>query len=162
MKNPQELPQDSTLGVSSKAGKFIGNKKIKRVKELEDKTVGGFAIVEVEYEDSTTEWISSPMLEKVVSDESCDASALRDKRVEPIVQEMLTLLRDWGVKLGELTYILSKLEQSLDYNSKQALLELWSKWMPKPLSLEDVDLVTIDRVLRSKQITLNDVLRDKK
>lgn len=132
------------------------------MKELAEKTPGGFTIVQVRYEDGTVEWFSAPMFEKVVSEKPCDASALRDKRIAPIVQAIISILRDWGIKLGELPYMSALLNQSLDFNSKEALIELWSKWMPRPLSPDDVDLVTIDRVLKSKQVTLNDILGNTK
>lgn len=142
-------------------GKFIGGKKIEQTRELAEKTPGGFAIIEVKYEDKTTEWLSVLMFAKVVSEQACDASALRDKRIPPVVQELIATLRDWGIKLGELPYMSTLLNQSLDFNQKEALLELWSKWMPKPLSPDEVDLVTVDRVLRSKLLTMKDVIGKK-
>ncbi len=142
-------------------GKFIGGRKIKQATETIEKTAGGFSLVQVEYEDKTIEWVSSKMLEKVVSDKSCDASELRDKRVTPIVQEILAMLRDWGIKLGELPYMSALLNQSLDFNQREAILELWSKWMPKPSSPDEVDFITVDRVLKSKRLTLNDVIGNK-
>ena len=129
--------------------KFIGPKKVKNTAITEEITPGGIPIVEVEYEDGVKEWFSSKMFEKIIASESCDESTLRDKRVHPVVGEMQVLLREWGIKLGELPYMSIILNQSLDFNQKSALQELWSKWMPKPQSLDDVDLITIDRVLKS-------------
>ena len=139
--------------------KFIGGKKIKQATETKDTTPSGIALVEVTYEDGGVEWFSSLMFDKIVSEESCDASALRDKRVEPVVEKILAIIRDWGLKLGELQYMSARLNQSLDYNQKEALLELWAEWMPRPNSPDEIDYITIDRVLRSiKQKTVADVL----
>jgi hypothetical protein len=139
---------------------FIGEKKIKNVDRTEETTAGGVPIVKVEYADDSIEFFSERMYEKIASKHSCSLSELRDNRIQPIVEEVLSLLRDWGVKVGELSYFSSMLNRSLDYNTNQATAELWSQWMPKPLSLDDVDLVSIDRVLKSKKIKLEDVLRD--
>lgn len=141
-------------------GKYIGSRKISEVKETNEKTPSGLSIFSVEYEDQTVEWISSIMLKEVVSDSPCDLTELREKRVVPIIQVILTILRDWGIKLSELPYLSILLTQSLEFNHKEALLELWGKWMPKPLSPEDVDMLTIDKVLHSiKKLTIEDVLR---
>ena len=119
--------------------------------------------MEVKYESGSVEWISSIMFWKIVSKETCTASDLRDKRVSHIIKEILIILRDWGIKLGELPYLSAMLNQSLDFNQKEALLELWSEWMPKPLSPDDVDLIAIDRVLKAKKgITLDDIFKNRK
>lgn len=153
--NPQTLNQKN----QAEGNKYIGPKKIESTKEIGEKTPSGFSIIEVEYEDKTVEWISYLMFEKIVSDEPCDLSQLREKRLNPIIQVLLAALRDWGIKLNELPYMSVLLNQSLEFNQKEALIELWSKWMPRPLSPDDVDMVGIDRVLRSvKRITIDDIL----
>lgn len=140
-------------------GKFIGEKKIAEVSETEEKTPGGLAILQVRYEDGAVEWLSSKMLEATVSEESCDLGALREKRTHPVIQEMLVAIREWGIKLGELPYMSATLNQSLDFNQREALLELWSNWMPRPLSPDEIDFVAIDRVLKSRKVTINDILK---
>jgi len=129
--------------------KYIGSKKIKETVETEEKTPSGFNLIEVEFEDGTKEWFSPLMFNKIVSEESCDVSILRDRRISPVIEVMLTILRDWGIKMGELPYLSVLLNQSLDFNQREAMQELWSQWMPKPLSLDDVDMITVDRVLKS-------------
>lgn len=144
-------------------GKFIGSKKIDKVAETQEKTSGDFPIMEVHYEDMSIEYISSLMFKEIVSEKSCDDSQLRDKRISPIVKVILTILRDWGIKVGELQYMSSLLNQSLDFNQKEALIELLSKWMPKPNSLDEMDFMTIDRILKNiKKVTLNDFFRTEK
>lgn len=142
---------------------FVGPKKIKQaIHNIGERTAGGIELVKVEYEDGSEEHLSELMFAKVVSDKSCDLSALRDKRLLPVVEVILGILRDWGIKIGELPYFSSLLMKSLDYNTTQALIELWSHWMPRPRDPEDIDLVTIDRVLKSTKKTLNDLLGDQK
>lgn len=137
---------------------YIGERAIKNVQKTDEKTDGGVRILRVEYEDGESECFSELMYSVVVSEEPCDLTALREKRIKPVVEALLVILRDWGIKLGELPYMSLVLNSSLDYNGKEALNELWSQWMPKPKSPDDVDLIAIDRVLKSKKKTLNDIL----
>ena len=130
---------------------YIGPKKIKSVETSEEKTVGGNDITKVIYEDGTIEFISSMMFDKVVSEETSDESVLRDKRMTPVVELVLSILRDWGVKVGELPYFSALLNRSLEYNSNQALLKLVGEYMPKPNSLDDIDYITVDRILRNNK-----------
>jgi len=128
---------------------YIGKKKIASVKETDEKTEGGIDVLEINFEDGSVEHFSKLMFDKIVSDKDCDESALRDKRVMPVVAVLLSVLREWGIKTGELPYLSVLLNRSLDYNQNQALIKLLSDWMPKPNSLDDLDLITIDRILKS-------------
>lgn len=130
---------------------FIGPKKIRLIEETEEKTAGGYSITKVTYDDNDVEYFSSLMFNKIVSDKPCDLTELRDKRVTPVVEIILAVIRDWGLKVGELSYFSALLNKSLQYNSDQALIGLVSKFMPKPNSLDDVDYATVDRILKSFQ-----------
>jgi len=143
-------------------GKFVGNKKIKKYTISDQKTPGGFDIIEVEFENGDIENFSSLLFEHIVTTESVDASTLRNKRVEPMVGVILAMLRDWGIKIGELPYMSVLLNQSLDFNQQEAMKELWSEYMPRPLSLDDVDLLAVDKVLKNKKTTLKDVIGNEK
>ena len=129
---------------------YIGKKKITLAKETEEKTEGGIVIMEVVFEDETTEHFSKLMFDEIISENRYDESELREKRITPVVAVVLAVLRDWGIKTGELPYFSAVLNNSLDENQKQALTKLLSDWMPKPNSLDELDLVTIDRILREK------------
>ena len=137
---------------------FIGLKPIKKLLPSEN-TSGGIEIVAVEFEDGTIEHFSKLMYDATVSDEVCDLTALREKRIRPVVEKLLTVLRDWGIKLNELPYMSAVLNESLAENEREALNELWSQYMPKPLSPDEVSLVTIDRVLKLRKIKLEDVIK---
>lgn len=134
---------------ADKINKYIGEKKIKRVTETDEQTSGGFKLVEVEFQHGMIERFSSLLLDKIITDQVCDASKLRDLRIHPVVAIVLQVLRDWGLKMSELPYFSTVLNQSLDYNHKQALNTLWSQWMLKPKDPEEVDLIAIDRVLKT-------------
>ena len=133
--------------------KYIGKKQIKENVETSDKTPAGNSIYKIVYVDDTVEYFSHPMLDKIISDERCDESQLREKRVRPIVEMCLAVLREWGLKVGELPYLSQLMNQSLNYSSDQALIKLVANYMPKPNSLDDVDYLTIDRILKDDSAT---------
>ena len=132
-------------------GQFIGPKKLESAHYTGEKTSSGVEIVKVNYEDESIEYLSSLMFEETISKEKCNETDLRDKRIAPIVQGCLKLMRDWGLKSGETPYMSTVLNQSLDFNQKEAIYELLSKWMPRPNSLDELDYITIDRILLSKE-----------
>src|SRR3990167_761308 len=109
---------------------YIGTRKIK--------SVAGDSHVIVEYEDGLFDHFSKLMYDKIVSNEPCDATALREKRIYPVVEEVLRVLRDWGMKLNELPYMSAILNESLKQNENAALKELWLKWIPTLSSIDDV------------------------
>ena len=130
---------------------YIGLKKLKESKETEERTLGGIPVMAIEYEDGTTESMSKTMFDEVVSEKSCDLTELRDKRVRPVVASVLLIFREWGLKASELPYFSALLNQSLDFNKTEAEKELWSKVIPNIQSLDDINMVDIDRVLKSKK-----------
>ena len=143
--------------------KYIGEKQIKEVSE--DKTPSGVDLMSIEYMDGTKEIVSSLMIGKIVSDESCDLTQLRKKRVEPVVEEILNTLRDWGLKISELSHLFSLLNSSIEFNQTQALIEMWSKYADRLLSPDDVSMLTVDKVLKEikpeDNTTINDILNSK-
>lgn len=141
---------------------YIGERKIKEVKATDQKSEGGGELLEIHYEDHSIEFLPKLMYEKIVTEKAIDLSELREKRVQPIVQSVLFILREWGIKVGETPYFSAILNQSLNNNVEEATKMLWGQFMPKPKSLDDVDLVNIDRVLRkfseAEKKTLKDVI----
>ena len=130
---------------------YIAKKPIKSTEVSEEKTFAGSDIIKVIFEDGTIEFIPKMMFDKIASDKECDVTELRDKRIFPMVEMTLTLLREWGIKIGELPYFSQRLNLSIDTNANEAYTRLFSKYMPKPNTLEDVDLSTIDRVLKNEK-----------
>ncbi len=128
---------------------YIGKKLITEQSIADEKTAAGNDIIKVKYADDTIEFFSKTMFDVCVSDDKCDETALREKRIKPVVEMVLSIMREWGIKTGELPYFSVLLNSSLDYNTNQALLELVSQYMPKPLSLDEVDLLTVDRILKA-------------
>ena len=137
--------------------KYIGEKQIKKA------TPDGVNIMSIEYMDGSKELVSSLMLDKVLSSEPCDVTELRDKRLAPIVEGVLSVLRNWGLRMSELPQFSVLLSQSLDFNEKQALVEILNQYTgSKMLSPDELDMLTIDKVLKEikpeNNITMHDVL----
>lgn len=129
---------------------FIGPKKIKN-QELK----GDF--VELEYEDGTKEILTVLMFHKISSLESCDLTALRDKRVLPVVAIILGVLKDWGIKLSELPYLGAVLNESWRKSEEEALKLLWKNYNPSLETINDIDLTMVDRVLKEKSVKNNPI-----
>ena len=127
---------------------YIGPKKIKETKDLE-KTDNGVDVVEITYEDDSKEVLSKLMYDKVVSQETSDLTTLRVNRIRPIIGEVLTLLRNWGIKLSELAYFSAVLNESMQHNEAEATKELWRKFGVNLQALDEIDLINVDRVLRT-------------
>ena len=125
---------------------YIGEKIIENSQESD--SPNGVRIVEVTYTDGIKETLSKLMYDAVISEETCDATTLRDKRIRPVVGHVLAILREWGIKISELQYLSVVLNTSLSENEKAALKKLWKPWIPTINDVDDVDLITIDRVLR--------------
>lgn len=128
---------------------FIGKKQILETSVSEEKTAADNDIIIVKYKDETVEHLSKTMFDAVVSPTVGDDTQLRDRRIKPVVEMVLSIMREWGIKTGELQYFSVLLNSSLDHNTNQALLKLVSQYMPAPLSLDDVDLITVDRILKA-------------
>ena len=143
--------EENSTGMVKEAfsGQYIGTRKVKSHKKTKETTPGGTPIVKVEYEDGLVEHLSTLMFDKVISNEPCDETNLRKKRVLPVMEQVLMLLREWGMKASEMGYFSQLLNDQLEFNKEAAYIKLVSEYMPKPLSLDDVDLITLDRILRN-------------
>ena len=122
--------------------KYIGEKEIKDY-HCDELTC------DIEYADGKKETLSKLMFDEIVDDKKCDASTLRDKRVRPVVAQVLGIMRLWGIKTGEVGYFSALLNQSLMNNENEAIKHLWKSVIPTLESLDDVNLVAIDKVLKS-------------
>ena len=122
--------------------KYVGEKEIKNYHCEEN-------ICEVEYLDNKKEILSKIMFDEIVTEEKCDATTLRDKRVRPVVAQVLGVMRLWGLKTGEVGYFSALLNQSLMNNENEALKHLWKGVVPTLETLDDVSLVDVDLILKS-------------
>lgn len=106
--------------------KYLGNKKVLSVNETGDTTPLGSKIYEVNLEDGSIEVVTEKILNYVVDTKECDLTELRRRRVEPVVKEMLVLLREANMKIGDLDYLLSLFTESINQNNNEASNKLWN------------------------------------
>lgn len=130
--------------------RYIGGKKILVIADSGEKTPGGVKVMDIEYVDGTKESLSALIVEQVVSSEACDLTELRVKRLYPVTKETLKLWLNWGVKADEVEHLCQLIATSISENANQAILRFWKEQGADLLSVDAVDLITIDRVLREK------------
>lgn len=135
---------------------YIGPNKIKSHKDIK----GEIPLVEVTYDNGNVEQLSKLTFDEVVSEEACDLTELRRRRVSPAVNEFLTIIRNRGLKINEMDYMDAMLKTSLEEFARHAQCMLWKDYMPQPHDPGEVDFVTIDRILRTEKKTLKDVIKD--
>ena len=124
--------------------KFIGDKEIRNHHCTDN-------LCEIEYVNENKETLSKIMFDEIVSEEKCDATTLRDKRVRPVVAQVLGIMRLWGLKNSEVGYFSALLNQSLQNNEDVATTHLWKTINSTLQTVDDVSLVDVDKVLKSIQ-----------
>jgi hypothetical protein len=104
----------------------------------------GDGFVMVSFEDKTSETFGNEMFEAIKSNESCDASALRDKRVVFLAGKILELLLKYNMKLSEYEFLMMTIKGSLDENIRKSNEIVWGKMASEKTMLD------IDNVLKEK------------
>lgn len=122
---------------------YIGNKLVKNNVSSDNKLPTGEDLFELEYEDGSKETLTRRMFEHLIKNESTDATTLRDNRVVPVVQEVLKMCLNWGLKIDEIDYMCSLLTTSLNENLKEADARVWGK------SRHELTLIDLDSKLRT-------------
>lgn len=120
---------------------FIGNRKIKDATQIGQISTGE-NLLEVVYTDGNKEQMTEKMYHNAVSEKEIDATELRDKRLLPVCQEILTTLLNWGIKIDECDYLFGKINLSINQNLKNADEKLWNREYNKQTFFD------VDRVLR--------------
>ena len=124
---------------------FIGSKRILGIIPSGKISVGG-EIVEVKFLDGSSERMTKLMFDSIVSETETNLTLLRDKRLYPVVKEMLTLLLKWGVKIGETDYLFNITIESINRNIKKGEEKLWRK------EKGDVTMFDLDDEIRKDEI----------
>ena len=123
-------------------GKFYGNDKIRNVSKVISKTPKGADRVEVEFEGGTKKQLPLSQLVLLSSEKTIDPTTFRDKQMEPIVIEAISLLLEAEVPLEWLEFFSQKLGMSVSVSIDKANEVLWGK------KFNDLTLLDIDRTLK--------------
>ena len=119
-------------------------------REIKGEPVEAENLVTVEYKDGTSEILSKLMYDITLSKKACDLTELMEKRIKPIVKETLTIMRNYGMKLSEVSHFLKFITEMLEINEEAAIVELWKPLNKTIQRSDDIDLISIDKVLKSK------------
>lgn len=130
---------------------FIGPKEVASVEDIQEKQNGTIDLVKVTYADQTTETITKRLYDASVTSEATDLTALRERRLQPIVTAILELLLEWGVGLSDINFITQSISLSVNSSMNFAATKLWGK------TERELTLLDLDKVLKSKT-TLQDIL----
>lgn len=137
---------------------YIGEKKIQSAGIVPDKkTPGGLDLVAITFESDgkmveKQMIIPKKMADRIVTEEPVDASALRDLRITPLCEDILTMMLEYGMLLDEKDYVFAVIGNSLKHSLDAAEEALWGTDNKSVLDIQDV----IDR----KKITVNDVINE--
>lgn len=128
---------------------FLGDKQIKFVEEAQA-SKSGVELVTVIFNDNSREQYSKLMLEQegVVTPQIQDLTEFREKRVYPVIQGILKLMRDYNVRVEEADYLMNKVVLSVNENLNQAERIFWGVDR-----LGQETMVQVDDVLLGQQPT---------
>ncbi|NIA04113.1 MAG: hypothetical protein GWP09_02065 [Nitrospiraceae bacterium] len=134
--------------------KYLGDKKIITVEELDSKTYLGKPRVRVYLEDEnkTSREMPQEIFEAVVTTEKSDLSDLREKFVKPVVEKLIAVLLEAELPKEYMEYCLNtKLPLSVNWSIERAQEKMWGKKLP------EITLRDIDKVLKNVQKSSNGV-----
>jgi len=111
---------------------FIGDKEIEKTLGVENSEY-----TNIEFKDRTFANLSNKMFNASVSEVPLDASALQDKRAAEVVKDILSLLLEWDIEMGDLRYILD-----MCYNSTSN----WKEYCEEQLWGSKVNVIRMSKI----------------
>lgn len=126
--------------------KYIGKQEVVSTVDSGKQTPLGFSILEVTFEDGTKKLFTSKSYNNMVSTEEVDATTLRDRKCKPVVQEILALMTEANLTMGDINYTVELTAISVDENSKNAVNKVFKVEYP-----EDRSLLGIDSLLKGNE-----------
>lgn len=124
---------------------FLGPDKIEKVEELDN------GMVLVHLSDERKEELPKEMFAATASEEASDYTTLVNNRGNIVVEDIMAVFLKHNVKASEVNLFIRKLENSVNMVLSTADSILWGK------DREDKTFLDIDRVIKSKKVTLDDI-----
>lgn len=106
--------------------KFLGDKEVIAAIVAENVTPIGSEMVVVTFIDDTTKLMPKTLFERLQSDAPIDATELRSRWIDPIVNQMIVLLQEGDVRMEDIPYTMETLAQSLDHKSNKSIAKLFN------------------------------------
>ncbi len=127
-------------------GKFIGSYKIKEATKAKRKTYLGNEAIEVKLNNEEKREYPKAMLDQMITKEKSDLSELREKRVRPVVEQVITICAEAELNKAEIQYALgAKMELSLNNTRNIADSILWGK------DIDEITLYDIEQVFKKNK-----------
>lgn len=126
--------------------KYIAHRKIVKATKLKTKTFQGNDRVEVVLEDDRVEEYPVAVLDRIVSDEpQTDLSILRENWVNPVVEEVISVMTEAELRKRDIIYFLNRLPNILGEAETNAIDIAVGK------DVNELSLYEIDNLLKSKE-----------
>jgi len=123
---------------------FIAEKEIKTVVDTQKKTPLGDNILEVHFTDDTSQIITEKVKNKIESSEASDASTVQGIKVGSLAHDILVLMREYNLELGEIDPLLKLIVESVNQNSERASNKLWNVDFPEQRTFLQIDEILKD------------------
>ena len=134
-------------------GKFIASDEIVTISQSEQKTPQGGDMIEVEFKNGRTCSYPVKTIPYLVTDKSTDYNSLQDRKFEPIIRELVDVLFEYDVKLGEFQALLQAVGKRVDDHLNRAMHYMWTKndetFTAGFDPMYDVSFLMADKVVRS-------------
>lgn len=105
--------------------KYIGDKKILAIQNISETTPIGSEMVLVTFESGTPKKIPKALAERLQTDLPIDATQLRSKWVDPIVNQVIVLMQENDMKYEDMDYLITLLLTSIDDKCSRANAHLY-------------------------------------
>lgn len=135
------------------ADRYIGPDKVVMVSECEHKTPMGADMVLIHFEGNTApETMPKATFERLVTPEPMEPTLFREKRYEPLLNDLTAVMMEYDVKFGDLAYVGKSLVNKIEDAFERASSFLWTgddrRWTSGIDHRHDLTLLGAEKVLR--------------
>ena len=132
-------------------GKFIGADEIESIKPAEVKTPEGKDVMEVTFKNKKKYIYPVTTLELVVTDELSDASTVQQKKMTPMIRQVLGICAEYDLSVSEIEMLFKQIGSNLDLAFNRATNQIWfgddTRFAPGFDPMNDVSLLMAHSVL---------------
>lgn len=136
-------------------GQFIGPDKIESITQCEQTTPQGEPVFEVKLAGGKKSVYSGKTLPYVVSEKETDFNTVQQKKFEPIIREVLEVMFEYDVKLGEFEALMQNIGRRVDSHIGRATNLLWTgddtQYVPGFDPMYDVSFLMADAVIKDTE-----------
>jgi len=133
---------------------YIADRKFEFVVVLQDKkTPGGAEMVQVTFEDGTSEIMPKARFELIVSEEKSDATGVNRIIRNTVGSRVFAVLHEFGIRVGEIDLVLDEVAQLTNSGISKAVNTLLKIEDKNDLSLIQVNEILLENVQRTTKST---------